>query len=165
MKRTERVTKTKLSFLTRFGTRLVVFAGLWWGLCKGAAESWVVGLPAILGASAASYGLRTMPTWRWRVTGLLAFSVVFLLESLRAGADVALRAITLDLAPAILRYKLALNQEAAAIFFAGIVSLLPGTLTTEIARGELTVHVLSRSPANHRCLARLENRVAAMFGE
>jgi multicomponent Na+:H+ antiporter subunit E len=145
--------------------RVVVFSAMWWGLTEGALESWLVGVPVVLAATVSSYRLRASPVWRWNLLGAIVFALLFLLKSLRAGVDVAWRAVTRDVAPQVISYQVVLRQEAAITFFAGIISLLPGTLTTSIDGDRLQVHTLDARKPYAEDLARLEALVAAMFAE
>lgn len=151
--------------LAGIAMRAVVFAGLWWGLTEGEVDSWLVGVPAVIGATVASLLLRTEAGGRWRLVGTMQFVVFFVVESLRAGVDVARRAVTLNIEPQIITYECSLGHEAALALFCGTVSLLPGTLTTEMEDGMLHVHTLdSRKPIVAE-LRRLEHHIAAMLGD
>ena len=46
---------------------------------------------------------------------------------------------------------------------ADVVSLLPGTLSADLAEGSLTIHVLDRNMPVHAEFEALEERVAAML--
>jgi multicomponent Na+:H+ antiporter subunit E len=145
--------------------RLLVFAALWWGLTEGQVQSWLIGVPAVAAATTASYYLRAAPGWHWTLTGAVVFAGSFVWRSLRAGIDVAWRTLTLDLAPRIITYRVSLQHPAAITFFAGAISLLPGTLTTAIEQHSLRIHVLTAGQQNELELARLERHIAALFGE
>ena len=145
--------------------RAVVFAGLWWTLTEGAVDSWLVGIPTVIAATVASSLLSTAPGRRWRLVGAIQFVVFFAVESLRAGVDVARRAVTLDIEPQIITYESSIESEVALTLFCGFVTSLPGTLTTEMDDGILHVHTLdSRRPVVAE-LRRLEHHIAAMLGE
>ena len=144
--------------------RALLFAGLWWGLTEGAVDSWIVGIPAVIGATLASYSLRSKRTSRWNLKGVISFAGFFVFESLRAGVDVAWRALTLNIAPQIIEYESSLTDEKALTLFCATVSLLPGTLTTEIRERTLMIHTLdSRQPVREE-LRRLEWHINAMLG-
>jgi len=145
--------------------RTVVFASLWWGLTEGAVDSWLVGVPAVIAAAVASCLLRAETAPRWKLAGAIRFAAFFVVESLHAGVDVARRAVTLNIAPRIIEYECSLDHDAARTLFCATVSLLPGTLTTEMEDGTVYVHTLdSRKPAVEE-LRRLEQHIAGMFGE
>lgn len=105
---------------------------------------------------------------RFRLTAFLRFLPYFLSISLRGGVDVARRAFSpsMPLAPEFLDYRLRVEPGgSAAVFFASVISLVPGTLCVSI-EGELVgVHVLDRRTKVFDELARLERRVAPIFGE
>ena len=147
-----------------FTLRALLFTGLWWGLTEGAVNSWTVGIPAVIGATLASYSLRSKRTSRWNLKGMILFAGFFVFESLRAGLDVAWRALTLNIAPQIIQYESSLPDEKALTLFCATVSLLPGTLTTEIRERTLMIHTLdSRQPVREE-LRRLEWHINAMLG-
>jgi len=150
--------------VTGIAVRTLVFVGLWWGLTEGAMDSWAVGIPAVIGATFASYRLRAGRSSPWNAKGVLALAGFFVLESLRAGVDVARRAITLNIAPQIIEYESCLENETALTLFCGTVSLLPGTLTTEMRNRTLMIHTLdSRQPVREE-LRKLEHHIDAIFG-
>ena len=150
--------------LTGFAMRAFLFTGLWWGLTEGAVHSWTVGIPAVIGATLTSYLLRSKRTSRWNPKGVILFVGFFVVESLRAGLDVAWRALTLNIAPKIIEYESSLTDDKALTLFCGTVSLLPGTLTTEMRERKLTVHTLdSRQPVREE-LRKLERHINAMLG-
>lgn len=156
-RRTMRVART-------LALRLTLFALLWWVLSEGAPGSWAVGAPIVLASTLFSLAL-ARPT-RWSPVGLLRFVPFFLWRSLRGGVDVAWRACvpSLPIAPDILTYRLRLPPGRARVFMTAVISLLPGTLSAEILRNNLCVHVLDRRVSDETDLLRLEERVAALFG-
>lgn len=147
-------------------TRAAFFAALWWLLTGGDAPSWVVGGPVALAATAVSLRLRPEQSWRWRLAGLLPMGWFFLRESVRGGFDVALRALrpSLPLKPGVLRFNTRLPAGSARPFFAGLISLLPGTLVVGIEEAAFEIHALEAGPGVEVELRELEQRVAALFG-
>jgi multicomponent Na+:H+ antiporter subunit E len=146
-------------------TRIPLFALLWVVLTGGRAESWLLGLPAVLIAAWVSVKARRFPTLRLSLWGSVRFMGFFLRASLISGLDVVRRAFhpKLRLHPDLIDYRLSLSTEAARIFMADAISLLPGTLSVEMAGVHLTVHVLDRSMPIQAELKALEERVAAML--
>ena len=146
--------------------RLAFFAALWWLLNGGDSRSWIVGGPIVLAAAALSSSLRPKKTWRWRLKGVLPMAGYFLFESVLGGFDVARRAFTrsLPLNPGLLRFNTHLPAGSARLFFAGLISLLPGTLVLRIGEDELQIHALDAGPGVEVKLRALEQRVAALFG-
>ena len=144
--------------------RLVLFSLVWWVLTDGAMDSWPVGLPVVLIATLASVML--MPALSWSLRGMLFFIPYFLWHSLRAGVDVARRALhpQLPITPGLLDYRFRLPPGLPRVFMANTVSLLPGTLSVELGEEFLRVHVLDETGAINEELNLLENRLADIFG-
>jgi multicomponent Na+:H+ antiporter subunit E len=143
--------------------RLALFALLWWVLTEGQPDSWPLGGLFVLLATALSLALsRPVP---WSVVGFVRFVPFFLWWSLRGGIDVAWRACapSLPIAPGILTYRLRLPPGRARVFMTGVISLLPGTLSAEIVRNDITIHILDRRASNAADLAALETKVAVLF--
>jgi multicomponent Na+:H+ antiporter subunit E len=146
--------------------RGLVFGGLWWVLTEGVAYGWVLSVASIALAVAASLALVPPAAWRWRVGGLLRFVPFFIWQSVRGGIDVARRAFHpgLPIHPGTLDFPLRLPPGPARAFFAGTLSLLPGTLSTELRDDTVRIHTLdSRMPVAEQ-LRELEARVAELFG-
>ncbi|HSO06209.1 MAG TPA: Na+/H+ antiporter subunit E [Pelomicrobium sp.] len=150
---------------TRAAAHAIVLGALWWVLTGGAPESWVVGLPAVLAISVVSSA--RLERIRLRPLGVLRFAGFFALQSVSAGVDVARRIVVPSLAidPALVVHDFRLSAPAARVFMAGVVTLLPGTLSATLRGDSLRVHVLDRAMPFEPTLARLERRVAAVFGE
>ncbi len=112
----------------------VLLAGLWWVITNGSEGSWVIGLPALAGAAWASRQLRGLSDSRISLTGLARFLPFFLWQSLRGGADVALRTLAprMRIHPGFSRYRIGLQTPPARTFFTNCVSLLPGTLAADM---------------------------------
>jgi multicomponent Na+:H+ antiporter subunit E len=143
--------------------RLLVLSALWWVLSEAAVDALWVGVPAVL--VAALPGLRYPDAPAPRPLPLLRFFPVFLGRSLLAGADVAARALRPDMAlhPALLEYRTGLPPGPALVFFANLVSMLPGTLSADIDDRSLQIHVLDVRAPNENTLKQLEDVVARIF--
>lgn len=146
---------------------LSVFAltALWW-ILAGAAEpaSWVVGLPAVAGASAVRHRLHPHPLRRLCPGGVLHFAGVFLKLSVQSGFEVARLAVHPDLPvrPGYLTYDMRVTSPVDRMILAATVNLLPGTVTVDMAGSRLTVHALDvRAPVAQDIRA-VENLIAAM---
>lgn len=165
MKRTGPDKQTFIATAQALSIRIPVFALLWVVLTGGRAESWLLGLPAVLTAAWVSGREQRFPTVRVSVWGSVRFTGFFLKASLMSGLDVVRRALhpQLRLQPDLIDYRLSLSTEAAHIFMADAISLLPGTLSADLVGGRLTVHVLDRNMPIHAELKALEERVAAML--
>ena len=146
-------------------TRGAVFAFLWWALTEGVVDSWLIGVPTVVAATVAAGLLAKERRKAWKLRGAMRFAAYFVWGSFRAGFDVAIRAVTLNIAPRIVKYRCSLEDETARTLFSGVVSLLPGTLTTEFQGRDVYVHVLdSRRPVVEE-LEQLEGEVAHLCGE
>jgi multicomponent Na+:H+ antiporter subunit E len=148
--------------------RVPVFAFLWWILAGGSPASWLLGLPVVLAAAILSVAVSPASSWRISVRGLALFLPYFVWRSMVGSVDVAWRALHpgLPISPALARFPLRLDAHSPArVFFADVVSLLPGTLSADLQGGTLLVHVLSATvPEAIEELRRLEARAAAVFG-
>lgn len=155
-------------WLKRGLPRAALFALLWWMLTEGDARSWLIGVPVVLAAAVAAVTLNPLSRWRLSLAGLAGFVPHFLWRSIVGSFDVAWRAFhpSLPISPALTRYPLGLPADGPArVFFAGIVNLLPGTLSAEFHDDSMTIHLLTgESPAALADLRRLEQKVGALFG-
>lgn len=151
--------------MTSLLPRALLFLLLWWVITEGAG-GWAIGLPTIALAVAASHFLQPRRQLRLRPLGALRFTGFFLVQSLRAGLDVALRALRprMRLAPELLEYRLQLPSGPARVFLADTMSLLPGTLSTELDDDCLCLHVLDTRQSIEADLRQVELRVADLFG-
>jgi multicomponent Na+:H+ antiporter subunit E len=134
-------------------------------LTGGRLESWILGVPVVLLAVWISGRDRRFRSGRFSIPGGLRFMGFFMKASLVSGFDVVRRALHpgLLLDPDLIAYRLSLTTEAARVFMADAVSLLPGTLSVNLAGDHLTVHVLDRNAPVQSELEALERRVAAML--
>ncbi|MBN2886955.1 MAG: Na+/H+ antiporter subunit E, partial [Chromatiaceae bacterium] len=98
----------------------------------------------------------------------LGFVGFFLVESLRSGLDVARRILPLHprIAPGIQEYRMQLENPLARALFLNSISLLPGSLSADLSgRERVRVHALDARTDLGPELARLERRIARLFGE
>lgn len=151
----------------RLTVRVMLFAPFWIVLAGPDPWSWVIGLPTVL--VAALLGLRLAPVRREQVVfrgamGLLPF---FLWQSVRGGLDVARRILQPRLAidPGFRVYRTRLSSRGAQVLFLNAISLIPGTLSTDLRGGRLRVHTIDVSMSLTADLATLERLVGALFGE
>jgi multicomponent Na+:H+ antiporter subunit E len=165
MKPTGPVKTLRLIPTTDLLIRIPLYALLWVVLTGGRIESWLLGAPTVLIAAWISNKSCRLSRGRISISGGVRFMGFFLKASLISGFDVVRRAIHpgLLLHPDLIDYRLSLSTEAARIFMADAVSLLPGTLSADLAETNLTVHVLDRNMPIHTELRALETRVAAML--
>lgn len=143
----------------------VLFSFLWFILSDGSMLSWLIGVPFILAAVISAVYLAPLEIPRFNPLYLVVFFPVFLKLSIAGGVDVARRALVreIPLQPGLLEYSLRLAPGTPRIFFMLLISLLPGTLSADIAGDRLTVHVLDTGQDNQAELASLEEKVAHLF--
>jgi multicomponent Na+:H+ antiporter subunit E len=151
------------------GADVLVFAAVWAALVGGApADSWYVAVPTIALAVLTSWWLGSRAGGRIRPWRLPGFAVYFLRRSLVGGVDVALRALapSRPLAPEFIDYEWSFESDtSAAVFFAAVISLLPGTLCVAVGVSGVRVHVVDRDQPNTEQLRQLDHRVGRLFGE
>lgn len=147
--------------------RSAVFAGLWWVLTEGALGGWPLAIGSIAAATLGSLRLVPPGPRRLSLPGLLAFLPFFAWQSVRGGVDVAGRALrpALPIEPEQIEFALRLPPGPARTFFAVVLSVLPGTVSTRLGEDAVRVHVLDRRLPIRATLGRLEQHVAALFGE
>jgi len=150
----------------RFLSALVMLALLWALLTDFRPDTWAFGLPAVLAGAALVFVLPGAPGWRLSLSGSLAFALWFAVKSLHGATDVAIRAIAprMPLRPGFRAFTPALPQGAPRVMFVNTITLLPGTLSAEIAGDAVIVHMLDTRTDLDADLAALETRIAAMFG-
>ena len=145
-------------------SRGLLFSLIWWILTDGTASSWWIGVPAVLLTLITSVAL--LPTVHFDWIAFFRFVPFFLVRSLLGGVDVAWRAFHpgMPIAPDLVEYPLQLPPGLARVFMADTVSLLPGTLSTEIRQNCLKVHVLDGRKDVIPELEAVEQGVARIFG-
>lgn len=145
--------------------RAGILAGLWWLMTGGAPGSWLIGVPAIAAATAASWRLRAPGGLSLSLAGMAAFTGFFVVESLRGGLDVARRAFArpVDVQPGFLVYRTSLPRGLPRLLLSSSISLLPGTLTVELRGDELVVHTLAMHPDPRPGVKACENRIRRAF--
>jgi len=151
-------------FLQKWWLRTLLFSMIWWILTNGVIDSWLVGVPAVLIATRVSLALLPASTWSFK--GSVRFIPFFLWRSLYGGIDVAMRALHphLPIAPGMYDHQWRLPPDMSRVFMANTVSLLPGTLSTELDDDYLRVHVLDHTGTFASELRMIETHVANVFG-
>jgi multicomponent Na+:H+ antiporter subunit E len=145
--------------------RAAMLAFTWWVL-TGSTDGWVFGSVAVLVVAILSLRLTPPAGCTPRLQHVPGFLVFFLLQSLRAGCDVALRTLTprLPLHPEILNVPLALPAGPPTWMLMLVVSLLPGTLSTSFNDGTLELHCLDNGPDAVDAVREVERHIARLFG-
>lgn len=154
-------TRTRLSVIA---SRTFLFALAWWILTEGSTASWWFGAPAVACATLLSVAILPPSPIAW--LALLSFVPFFLARSVLGGADVAWRAFhpRMPIAPDLADYPLRLPPGLPRVCMVNAVSLLPGTLSAELDRDTLKVHVLDKRKDFTTEIEAVEQYVAAMFG-
>ena len=152
--------------VTSIVARAALLAGLWWILVQGQADAWLVGLPAVALAAMASVYLDREALPGISLAGLFGFVMLFLLESIRGGFDVALRTLTpkLRIKPGFRRYQLHTSNPAARVLLVNCIGLLPGTLAADLEGDVVGLHLLDSDVNPEPQLLRLEQAVARLYG-
>ncbi|MDP3842285.1 MAG: Na+/H+ antiporter subunit E [Oxalobacteraceae bacterium] len=145
--------------------RTVLMSALWWVLTGGAAATWGLGVASVASAVAASLVLLPPRARSFSLSGLPGFLAFFLLQSVKAGVQVAAMALRPrpDLRPAVLEIRLQLPDQGARILLACTMTLLPGTLSFGLDGDRLLLHVLDRRMPNEQELRKAEARIARLF--
>lgn len=144
-------------------SRILLYSILWWVLVDGAAGSWSIGAPAVAAAVALSVVLLPPTGLVWR--NVVAFVPFFIWHSLQGAMDVGWRVFhpRLPIAPRLVEYPLQLPQGMAQVTLVNVVSLLPGTLSAQLDRRVLKVHVLDGRRDVMPQLQALERRVERLW--
>ncbi len=148
------------SILLRGGVLILI----WWVLTDGAANSWWIGVPAVLLAVITSVMLLPPVSFVWYE--FLRFVPFFLMRSLMGGIDVAWRAFhpSMPIAPDLIEFPLMLPPGLPRVFMANTINLLPGTLSAEIDQHVMKVHVLDSQKDFLTEFNAVEQSVARIFG-
>ena len=143
-----------------------ILAGLWLLIVQGRADAWLIGLPAVALASWASIRLGGNEFPGLSPGGLLAFTTIFLRESVRGGIDVASRTLGpgLRIEPGFHRYRLHISHPAARVLLINCIGLLPGTLAADLDGDHADLHLLDTGANPDPQLLQLEQAVARLFG-
>lgn len=142
-----------------------VLALLWGGLTGWDPTSWVMGAPAVLAGTALTLLFPPRPRWRLSLPGALHFALWFAVEAVRGAIDVSRRAFApnMPLAPGFRSHRLTLPPGPARLVFVNAITLLPGTLSAELADDLVVVHMLDTGADLDADLKALEARVRALF--
>jgi multicomponent Na+:H+ antiporter subunit E len=153
------------AFWRRFARAALWLAVVWFGLNGADLRSWLIGLPAVVGAAVlVARSPRGRPlNLRW--AGLPPFGLFFVRKSVIGGWDVARRVLgfRLRIAPGTVFFETSLPPGPARVLFLNVISLLPGTLTAAVDGDAVTVHTLDVHADLEPELRELERRVAGLF--
>ena len=143
--------------------RIFLFGILWWVLTDDAKSLLGIGAPITLVAAWTS--VKLLAPLSISCAGFLYFTCYFVWSSVRGAIDVARCALhpQMPITPEFAEYKFHLPLESARVFMANSVSLIPGTLSTNLDKDWLYVHVLNKSATFEKELEKLEHSVARLF--
>lgn len=146
--------------------RTALLATVWWAFTGGDPQAWSVGAPVIALALAVGLRLQGPRTSRLSLAGLPGFLLFFLSRSVKGSVQVAWMAIRprMNLHPGLLDIALRLPGETERLFLAGMLNLLPGTLSVGLEDSHLHLHVLDRRQPVEDEVRRAEAHVARLFG-
>jgi multicomponent Na+:H+ antiporter subunit E len=141
----------------------VLLLVIWLGL--NGFDRFVVGLLAAAAGGLLAGWLASERPYGWRPHRLVAFAFFFVVESLRGGFDVAWRALhpALPIEPSFLRFRHGLPEGQPRTLMVSVLSLLPGTLSTDLVDDgrTLVVHVLTAEAIES--VERLRARISWLF--
>lgn len=129
------------------------------------ADPSALGVGLIASVTIAAFTLRWLQPGRgWRPQYLPALLLYLMVESVRSGFDVSLRAIGLrPLAdPGMVRVPLE-SGDTLRVLLAYAVTSLPGTVATEVTADCITVHALDRKADVQGVVLGLERRLRRVF--
>jgi multicomponent Na+:H+ antiporter subunit E len=143
--------------------RTLLFSFIWWILSAGEITSWYIGIPAVAVSVYLSHKLIPGISLNW--FAFFRFIPFFVLRSLQGGIDVAWRAFHphLPITPNLIEYPLQVPAGVARIVMINTVSLLPGTLSADLHKNVLSIHVLDNKNDVARDLVAIEQYVAQIF--
>jgi multicomponent Na+:H+ antiporter subunit E len=145
--------------------RFIVVYAAWIVLSDGRAELLLLGSLACLLAVIVSERIWRTGGGRIRLWSLVAYAPGFVWRSLEGGIDVARRVLTptVRIAPAFIEFDSQEDDETGRVLFCDTISLMPGTLASELDGRRTVIHLLADEPAMHRIVAEEEARVRRLF--
>jgi multicomponent Na+:H+ antiporter subunit E len=138
----------------------------WWAFVEGDLQSPWLAAAVVALTVASSYAVITPGTIGIpHPVGLGRFLAFFVVQSLAGGIDVLRRAVLpgRTVEPRLVEIALRVPAGVPQLMVAGVASLLPGTLSTELDEGRLVLHVLDHRIDGVPKVRALEDRVAAML--
>ena len=101
-------------------------------------------------------------TWR-----ALTYMPWLTMEIIKANIDVARQILSpsMPITPTLLRVKASQTSDLGQVIYANSITLTPGTISVDVANGEILVHALSRAGAESLLEGEMDRRVTRMAGE
>ena len=151
----------------RFARVAVPLALVWLGLNGPDLASWLIGAPAILAASALVMRFPRHRPLDLRWARLPGFALFFFRQSVLGGWDVARRVLERRprIDPGYVVYETTLPTGPARRFYVGVISVLPGTLATDVEGDRIVVHTIDVKAKPEAALGELEAQVARIFAD
>ena len=72
---------------------------------------------------------------------------------------------SLPATPTLIRVKASQTSDLGQVIYANSITLTPGTISVDVANGEILVHALTRSGAEDLLEGEMDRRVTKMVGE
>ena len=99
--------------------------------------------------------------------GALSYWPWLVIEIIKANIDVAKCIVSpsLPISPTMIRVKASQTSDLGQVIYANSITLTPGTISVDVANGEILVHALSRAGAESLLDGEMDRRVTRMAGE
>jgi multicomponent Na+:H+ antiporter subunit E len=160
------VGRRPIRWIVDIALRGTAFSLFWAVLNRGSVDSWVLGAPLVMVATALS--LAIVPAAQHRVVplGVVRYALYFLQQTVLSSVDVALRVFkpSIPVCPGIVRYRTRLPADNMKVIMANTCSLLPGTLSVGIEGDVIIVHALDTTMPVMDDLRTLERVVGGIYG-
>lgn len=149
----------------RILVRVFFFAFIWLVLCNGDSGSWFFGLPTIAVACWVSLQLAPPEVSIISLKKLITYIPFFIGKSILSSVDVMRRAVDprLPIDPGLLEYPLSLPKGGARVFLVNSVSLLPGTISADLAGDSIIIHTLDKNLPIFDSVSHLERLIADLY--
>jgi len=99
--------------------------------------------------------------------GALGYWPWLMWEIVKANWDVVRCVLSpkLPISPTMIRVKASQKSDLGQVIYANSITLTPGTISVDVADGEILVHALSREGAKALETGEMDRRVSIMAGE
>jgi len=99
--------------------------------------------------------------------GAITYLPWLIKEIIKANIDVVKRILSpsLNITPTLLRVKVSQTSDLGQVIYANSITLTPGTISVDVANGEILVHALSFEGAETLMEGEMDHRVTKMVGE
>ena len=99
--------------------------------------------------------------------GAITYLPWLIKEIIKANIDVVRRILSpsINITPTLLRVKVSQTSDLGQVIYANSITLTPGTISIDVANGEILVHALSFEGAETLMEGEMDHRVTKMVGE